>query len=649
MSASKILNVVVGTAGHIDHGKSSLVKHLTGTNPDRLKEEQERGLTIDLGFASWELPDGRKVGIVDVPGHEKFVKNMVAGATGIDLVLLVVAADDGVMPQTREHLEIMQLLGIGRGVVAVTKTDLVDPELLEIVIEDTRDFLQRTFLAEAPLLPVSVVSGEGIEALRERLVGLIEATEPRTTEGLFRMPIQRVFSAKGFGTVITGIPVSGEVSKGEELEILPQADRGRVRGIQAYKGASDTARAGHSSAINLSDIDFHTVHRGMVAASPGYFEAHSFFEARLRYLKSAKKPLLNQTAIRFHTGTAEVLGRVYLLEGNDLPPGGETLVQLRLDEAIVAAAGDPYVIRLQSPMVTVGGGTLVGVSEYRLKRNRDWIVDRVRQKVETLDAPREQAEILVREAGPLMTSEAELKKQLQLPQSDFRSLMEELKRDGVLIKLQAKLVHKSIVEDYGDRLLERLGAFHQDNPKKMYCEGIELRNQLRLGPVLFERILSGLAGQGALLREGGKVRQKGLEVSLSDVERELYQSLLIVYQEKGFQTPRPDQLPEILDYEMHKLQPLLDLAIEQGELIQLDERVLLARDNYERAMDIVVEQIQQKGELISAEFRDQLNTTRKYVIPLLDYFDKIGLTTREGSQRILRREYTKVLEREKRG
>jgi len=648
MSADKILNVVVGTAGHIDHGKSSLVRHLTGTNPDRLKEEQERGLTIDLGFAAWDLPDGRKVGIVDVPGHERFVKNMVAGATGIDLVMLVVAADDGVMPQTREHLEIMQLLGIQRGLVAVTKIDLVDPDLLEIVIEDTQDFLADTFLGDAPLVPVSVISGEGTELLHETLITLLEQTEPRTTDGLFRMPIQRVFSAKGFGTVVTGIPVSGMIRKGDELEIMPLGKQGRVRGIQAYRGSHETACAGHSAAINLSDVDFHSVHRGMVLASPGYFEGHSFFEARLRYLGSAKKPLVNHTAIRFHTGTIETLGRVYLLEQDELAPGEEALVQLRLDEPVVAAAGDAYVIRLQSPIVTIGGGTLVGVSEYRLKRKRDWIVDRVRQKVETLDSPRKKAELLVLEAGAQATNEAELKKRLQLPELDFRALIKALKQDGILIKLQAKLVHREVLADYGARLIELLDAFHQDNPKKMYCDGIELRNALRIEPVLFERIISGLADEGALIREGGKLRQKGLEMTLSDAEQELYQSLLIVYRDKAFQTPRPDQLPEILDTPQPKIEPMLALAVEQGDLVRLDDRVLLARANFERAMDIVVEDIQAQGELISADFRDKLNTTRKYVIPLLDYFDKIGLTTREGSQRILRREYAKALEREKR-
>ncbi|MGH7150977.1 MAG: selenocysteine-specific translation elongation factor, partial [Planctomycetota bacterium] len=311
---AEIHRIVLGTAGHIDHGKSTLVEKLTGVNPDRLPEEKERGMTIDLGFAPLVLEDGRRVGIVDVPGHERFIKNMVAGATGIDAVLLVVAADDGVMPQTREHLEIMELLGLRRGMVVVTKVDLAERDLLPLVLEDVRALVAGTFLEGAPLFPVSSTTGEGWPPFREALERFLRETPPRSSEGVFRMPIQRVFSARGHGTVVTGIPVSGRIRLGDRVEILPGPLTGRLRGIQAYRESVEEARAGHSSALNLSDLDYREVRRGMTAAVPGFFKAASMVEAKFRYLPRNRRPLLDRTEVRFHAGTAETIGVAVLLD-----------------------------------------------------------------------------------------------------------------------------------------------------------------------------------------------------------------------------------------------------------------------------------------------------------------------------------------------
>ena len=335
----EIQPIVIGTAGHIDHGKSTLVKVLTGIDPDRLKEEQERGMTIDLGFARFRLPDGRRVGMVDVPGHERFIKNMVAGATGIDLVILVVAANDGVMPQTREHLSIMQLLGVGRGLVALTKIDMVEAGLVELALEDVRATIQGTFLEGAPILPLSSITGEGLEEFKQVLFRLASETPPRSDAGVFRLPVQRVFSAKGFGTVVTGIPVSGSVALGDVLEVLPRGLRGKVRGLQAYQESTERARAGHSTAINLADVDQHEVTRGNVLATPGFFRPTRMVAASLDALALLDKPVEDRTAIRLHTGTAEALGELVLLDCEELEPGGSALVQLRLEEPVVCAPG----------------------------------------------------------------------------------------------------------------------------------------------------------------------------------------------------------------------------------------------------------------------------------------------------------------------
>ena len=362
-----IFNVVIGTAGHIDHGKSTLVEKLTGIHPDRLPEEKARGLTIDLGFAPLTLKSGQRIGVIDVPGHEKLVKNMVAGATGIDLVLLVVAADDGVMPQTREHVSIMDLLGLTEGIVVLSKIDMVDSDLRELVKDDIQETLRGTFLENAPVVELSSVTGEGLDKLLDVIHARIAILKPKETSGIFRMPIQRVFSSKGFGTVVTGVPLRGTTVLGDTLEVVPLGKKGRVRGIHAYREATDMARAGHSSAINLTDVDYREVHRGMVLTQPGYFQGSTMFEASLKYLASNTRPLPHQTSIRLHLGTVEGLGKVYLLEKKTVEPGEEAYVQFRLDEPIVAAPGDRFVLRLHSPLETIGGGEILDQSRWRLK------------------------------------------------------------------------------------------------------------------------------------------------------------------------------------------------------------------------------------------------------------------------------------------
>ena len=330
-----IINVILGTAGHIDHGKSKLVERLTGLDPDRLPEEKARGLTIDLGFAPLRLKGGQQVGIIDVPGHERLIKNMVAGATGIDLVLLVVAADDGVMPQTREHLAIMHLLGLKQGIVVINKIDLVEEDLRELVKEEVRETLKGTFLEDAPVLEVSALTGAGVDELLAEIHSRVSSLEPKPSTGIFRMPIQRVFSSKGFGTVVTGVPLQGQTTTGETLEVVPLGKTGRVRGIHAYGEPTDLARAGHSSAINLTDIDYKTVARGMVVTQPGYFRGSTMFEARFHYLPSCRRALIHQSSIRLHVGTVEGLGKIYLLEKKALQPGEDAYVQFRLREPVV--------------------------------------------------------------------------------------------------------------------------------------------------------------------------------------------------------------------------------------------------------------------------------------------------------------------------
>jgi len=460
----EIYNVVVGTAGHIDHGKSSLVKHLTGIDPDRLPEERDRGLTIDLGFAPMKLTSGETIGIIDVPGHERFIKNMVAGASGIDLVILVVAADDSVMPQTREHLDIMTLLGVSRGLIAVNKIDLVEGDLVELVKEEIAETVRGTFLEDAPMIPVSAQTGEGIEDLREAVESHIRGLPPRDEGGVFRMPIQRVFSARGHGTVITGVPTSGHVEPGDRLEVLPLSKSGRVRGLQAYKVTVDRARAGHSTAINLTDIDYRAVHRGMVAATPGYFRATTMVEVRLRALEGIRAPLYSQMPVRFHSGTSEEVGKLYLLDCKSLAAGDEALAQVRLASPVVVAPGDHYVIRQESPMITLGGGEILDRSRWRLKTGKDHVIDALSRKEAALGSPEEFIASVVVEDPFQKISIEEICHRAALGKDEGKDHLDRLVERGVIrVGVGGEFFSSEGLERGGERVLDALDqAFRAD-------------------------------------------------------------------------------------------------------------------------------------------------------------------------------------------
>jgi len=367
--------IILGTAGHIDHGKTSLIKAISGTDTDRLKEEKERGITIELGFASLDLPDGQHLGIVDVPGHEKFVKNMVAGATGIDIVVMVIAADEGVMPQTREHMEICTLLGIQHGLIVMTKTDMVDEEWLELALEDIREFSQGTFLEEAPIMPVSSVTGDGIPELIGAINEIAGSIPQRPPSSLFRLPIDRVFTMKGFGTVITGTLVSGKISVGETIMVYPTGITSKVRGIQVHNLSAETAEAGQRTAINFQGLDKAAVKRGEVLSTPDALIASYMVDISFHYLASSKKPLKNRTLVRFHTGTSEVMGYLILLEQEELPPGQTVVAQLRLDSPVAIVKDDRFVIRSYSPVRTIGGGQVLNPIPQKHKRLKQDVID----------------------------------------------------------------------------------------------------------------------------------------------------------------------------------------------------------------------------------------------------------------------------------
>jgi len=636
----EIQPIVIGTAGHIDHGKSSLVRALTGIDPDRLEEEKARGLTIDLGFAPLELPDGRLVGIVDVPGHERFIKNMVAGATGIDLVLLVVAADDGVMPQTREHLSIMGLLGVARGLVVLNKIDLVDEEMVELAEEDVRETLAGTFLEDAPILRVSALSGEGLDALRAALFAEAARALPRSADGVFRMPIQRVFSAKGFGTVVTGIPVSGEVKLGDSLEILPGGQKGRVRGLQAYKQTTDRARAGHSTAINLSDVSHREVHRGCVAASPGFFRAMRMVGARLTLLASLDSPLENRTPIRLHCGTAEVVGEVVLLDSPELAPGETGLVQFRLEEHLVCAPGDPFILRLASPLVTLGGGRILEESRHRLKRFKGFVLDELARQEGSLDSPRDLLEVLLAREGKELGTVEELAREVKRPREETRTMLEELARAGRCVSADKgqKWLHVEALEAALEELRETLERWFAENDKREFAPVREIRTRLGHDPAFLGFLLEEETARGGLsVESGGRIRLAGRAIDLDEGERELARRIGEVLEGARFQPPTLEELAASLGAEPAVLGTLVAMLVDRGELVPLGGGLYLAGSVAEEARSAVVENCGRNGHLEIPELRDRLSTTRKYLIPLLERLDAEGLTLRQGGHRVLKR------------
>jgi len=639
-SAQTIFNVVIGTAGHIDHGKSTLVERLTGVHPDRLPEEKARGLTIDLGFAPLVLDSGQRIGVIDVPGHERLVKNMVAGATGIDLVLLVVAADDGVMPQTREHVSIMQLLGIEVGIVVLTKIDVVDEEMRELVKEDLKDSLRGTFLERAPMLEVSSVTGAGLEALRAAIHERIASLVPRDTTGIFRMPVQRVFSSKGFGTVVTGIPIRGRAVIGDTLEIVPLGKKGRVRGLQAYKETVDMVRAGHSSAVNLSDVDYREVHRGMVLTQPGYFRGSTMFEATFHHLESAKRPLVHQSSIRLHVGTVEALGKVYLLEKKSLEPGEDAFVQFRLEEPIVAAPGDRYVVRLHSPLETIGGGEILDQSRWRLKTGKAHVLEMLREKESAVgDAKRLLASAL-HASGYEAMAEKDLAVRCGLPPDEARKLVEELVASGELLRASraGQLISARRLEEARAEVLRAAEAHFRENPKRLHLEKLQLRQAMGAHEVFFDDLLAGMEEDGLIVEApGSKLRFRDFGPKLGSADEAIRAEILEALGSSPFMPPSPAEIAEAKGKPLRAVESLVSLLEEEGELVRLADGVYFRKDALEDARKKLREHLEVHRTMTAADAKNVLGSTRKYSIPLLEHFDKEGFTLRRGDLRELKK------------
>lgn len=626
---------IIGTAGHVDHGKTALIRALTGAETDRLAEEQERGMSIDLGFADFTLPGGRRAGVIDVPGHERFLKNMLAGAGGIDLVLLVVAADEGMMPQTREHLDILQVLQTRRGVVVLTKRDLVDEEWLELVREDLRKALAGTFLAEAPMVSVSAVTGEGIPELVELLSRMADEVPTRPIVGPWRLPIDRVFTIQGFGTVVTGTLLTGIARVGDRVALLPGGRESRIRNIQVHGQSVDHAEAGTRVALNLAGVDVDQLERGMVAAPPGAYPESWAIETRLEVLPTCPREVKHRTRVRLHLGSAEIQARVNLLDAETLPPGSSGLVQLRLERPTVAARGMRYVLRFYSPPDLIGGGSVIASSEARHRRFDPKVLEALR--LQERGTPEQLVAEAVSRSGLTPVAPQALAASLEMPLEEVRRHLAALAAAGtVIVHSGESVLHRDPLEAAEHQLLTVLGDYHAAQPMRAGMSREELRSRLarHMDTRGFNLVCSRLEADGRMYAEGSRVRRAGHEPvfppPLDRVRDALIQGML--------RSPwNPPLFPDLVaagGLAPRQAQEVWDALIDNGEIVRLSSDVFLHRSVVEEAVAKVRSYLQENPSLTAAQLRDLLGTTRKFAVPLAEYLDAQRVTRRIGDERV---------------
>lgn len=621
-------NIIIGTAGHIDHGKTTLIKALTGKDTDRLKEEKLRGITTDLGFAYFDLPSGIRAGIIDVPGHEKFIKNMLAGAHGIDIVMLVIAADEGVMPQTKEHVDILSFLDIKAGIIVLTKCDLVEKDWLLIVEEDVRENLKGTFLENAPIVHVSSVTGEGLDILVNTLDELAQKVKERSSEGIFRLPVDRVFSIAGFGTVVTGTLISGKIKVGDKVMIYPKMIESRVRNLQVHERNVECAFAGQRTAINLANVKAEEIERGDVIAPPEAIIPSTMIDVKLSLLKEAKT-LKNRERIRFYTGASEVIGRAVLLDRDELHGGESCYAQIYLEDCVSVLRKDKFVIRTYSPMLTIGGGIVLDPNPEKHKRFDIEVIETL-SNIEKLGDEFVIEKLVYESLLPL--SEEEIKRKANVVDIGKFSL-----KNLIKLKLEEKdyFYHLEKYEEMCLRTKEILEDFHRKNPLKEGISKGELRNKL-FGDIkskLCDFIFELMEKEEIIKIKNQLVALKDFKVVLNEEQEKLKERIIKIYRDSKFEPPKLSELegyPEII--------PMVEYLVSIGELVKLDEEIFLSKDNYEEAQNVAINYLKENKEITLAVYRDLLNTSRKYAMAILEYFDFIKLTKRIGDVRVLARE-----------
>jgi len=632
-------HVIVGTAGHIDHGKSALVRALTGTDPDTLPEEKARGMTIELGFVFLDDPAyAKQIVFIDVPGHEKFVKTMAAGASNIDAALFVIAADDGISVQTREHFDILKLLGIRLGAVALTKSDLVDAARIAELTATVRNFVRGSFLAEAPILPVSAVTGAGIAEVKATLQELGLRVAPRPDSGVFRMPVDRVFTMPGFGTVAAGTILSGAVRAGDRIEIYPEGLKTRVRGLQVHKSKADVSGIGKRTALNLQDVRKEDLRRGQVAAAEGSLVPTARLDARLDVLESAGRDIKHRERVRLHIGTDEVMARLAILGGQTVAPGASSPVQIVLERPIVALPGDRFVIRSFSPLVTIGGGHVLDASPGKHKRFSGRVLEGLGKLGGTA---RDAVEQMFVQSGGTPQGVHEIALKLGRREPEVAEVVADLLSDGSLIAIvrerPEKFLHKTVYTQLSDELVAGVRAYFGTNPFRPTMPFSDVRVEFLKesdAPTL-KFILDELIGKGVLYRKEAEIGLVGREARANPVEDELRARVEGVFRSARFSAPLEDEVYSRLDLNLTLFKKTLDSLIRDGRLVRLAPKVTYHREALEAAREAVADLIERRGSVTIAELRDRLNLSRKYAQAILEYFDKTGITKRVEDRHVL--------------
>ena len=629
-------NIIIGTAGHIDHGKTTLIKALTGRNTDRWEEEQRRGITIDLGFTWFDLKNGDRVGIIDVPGHEKFINNMVAGVVGMDLVMLVVAADEGIMPQTREHMDILGLLGIKKSILVLNKCDLVDEEWLELVEEEIQEDLKGTFLEDAPVVRVSAATGQGLEELTDTIIRVMaDEVEEKDTQTIPRLPIDRVFTLSGFGTIITGTLISGTISKEDVLEMYPIGKECKIRSIQVHGQDKDKCYAGQRVAINLSNIKKKEIHRGCVIAPKNSMKNTDLLDVKLSVLPDSMRIVTNHERLHLYTGTSEILCRAVLLDKEEIGPGESGLVQLRLEEEIALKRGDRFVVRFYSPMETIGGGVVLEPNPVRKKRFDEKAIEELKKKESGSLA--DVMELHIKQHADTMITMAELAKIMAHSVDELQEYLEELKEEGIVhvfaMKKDVYLWHRDSEYALRQKIQEALEAYHKRYPYRYGMKKAEIHNTYlkKVKPIVFDAYIEQLVAQNQIGRKDEYLHLAEFEVSKDAMFLKTEKTLVDAFEKAGFDFVRFSEI-DLGTIPRETAEDVLLLLVDEERVVRINEEMFTMKYLMDEAEEKIRKHLENEDVITIAQVRDMFSTSRKSAKPILEYMDSIKVTKKTGAE-----------------
>ena len=629
-------NIIIGTAGHIDHGKTTLIKALTGRNTDRWEEEQRRGITIDLGFTWFDLKNGDRVGIIDVPGHEKFINNMVAGVVGMDLVMLVVAADEGIMPQTREHMDILGLLGIKKSILVLNKCDLVDEEWLELVEEEIQEELKGTFLEDAPVVRVSAATGQGLEELTDTIIRVMaDEVEEKDTQTIPRLPIDRVFTLSGFGTIITGTLISGTISKEDVLEMYPIGKECKIRSIQVHGQDKDKCYAGQRVAINLSNIKKKEIHRGCVIAPKNSMKNTDLLDVKLSVLPDSMRIVTNHERLHLYTGTSEILCRAVLLDKEEIGPGESGLVQLRLEEEIALKRGDRFVVRFYSPMETIGGGVVLEPNPVRKKRFDEKAIEELKKKESGSLA--DVMELHIKQHADTMITMAELAKIMAHSVDELQEYLEELKEEGIVhvfaMKKDVYLWHRDSEYALRQKIQEALEAYHKRYPYRYGMKKAEIHNTYlkKVKPIVFDAYIEQLVAQNQIGRKDEYLHLAEFEVSKDAMFLKTEKTLVDAFEKAGFDFVRFSEI-DLGTIPRETAEDVLLLLVDEERVVRINEEMFTMKYLMDEAEEKIRKHLENEDVITIAQVRNMFSTSRKSAKPILEYMDSIKITKKTGAE-----------------